>query len=208
MTPTLSTFHFHSPCLLIFSHLRSPNEQLTSLASFFGYVSPGVVTKYRPRKTRVDLVHRYDRFHTQTPTKRRLISFSAQPLSLTFSPAVTPLFVPTTPWPLPSKMLIPKSTFGGRTGTPFLVKSNTLSDVSPPSIVPPPRGFYATLGIPPTLTPPTPLTPRSLSHTDLSPTLRQNWSPRANWHSAFDRYKASLDAINDLWTLYIVSHTS
>ena len=23
----------------------------------------------------------------------------------------------------------------------------------------------------------------------------KNWSPRANWHSAFDRYKASLDAI-------------
>ena len=56
--------------------LHSPNERLTSLASSFGYVFPGVVKKFRPRKTRVHLVHRYDHFHTHTQTKYKLIASS------------------------------------------------------------------------------------------------------------------------------------
>ena len=62
--------------LTLFAHLltkkkilHSPNEQLTSLASSFGYVFPGVVKKYRPRKTLIHLVHRYDHFRTHTQTK-------------------------------------------------------------------------------------------------------------------------------------------
>ena len=132
-------------------------------------------------------------FYTHTYAKQKLIThtLSGQPSS---SAAIF-IFVPITSPPSPRKMLTPKSNFGVRTATPYPVKSNTLSDASPPSIrsiVPPPRRFYATFGLPPT-----PLTHH-----------RQDGSPKANWHSAFDRYKGSLDAINDSGTLYIVSQLS
>ena len=53
--PNIVNFPFP---LTLFAHLltkkkilHSPNEQLTSLTRSFGYVSPGVVKKYRPRKS-------------------------------------------------------------------------------------------------------------------------------------------------------------
>ena len=72
-----------------------------------------------------------------------LLSLSAQPSSPTFSSAVTPLIVPTTPRPLPSRMLIPKLNFRVRAWIWSLMKPIPLSDVSPPSIysIVLPRGF-------------------------------------------------------------------
>ena len=107
MTPTVtsssstlaceSPIHFHSPFLLIFSQrkkliLRSPNEQLTSLASSFGYVAPEVLKKHRLQKTRGHLVHRYDCFHTHTQMKQKFTALSLRSHHHLCSPLRLPPF--------------------------------------------------------------------------------------------------------------------
>ena len=100
--------------------------------------------------------------------------------------AATPLFMPTTPLPSPSIMSTQKSTLRVCTGIPFLIMPSPLSDVSPPSIhsiVPPSRRLSPALGLSPS--------PWRHSHAvNLFPTLRQNWSPRAQWHSALTVIRA------------------
>ena len=135
------------PTLCSTKLLHSPDEQLSSLTSltgFFGYVAPEVIKNTshgKPMDIWLTSMIASTCIHKRKAGS--LLSLSAQPLSPTFSSAVTPLFVPTTPWPLPSKMLIPKLNFRVRAWISFLMKPSPLSDVSPPSIhsIVLPRGF-------------------------------------------------------------------
>jgi len=80
-----------------------------------------------------------------------------------------------------------------RIGTRFLIKPNPLSDVLPlsiHSIALPLRKLHAILAAS-TETP---------FHVHLSPTLRQNWSPRAQAHSALTNIRAA----NSLATLLLL----
>ena len=192
MTPTVtsssstlaceSPIHFHSPFLLIFSQrkkliLRSPNEQLTSLASSFGYVAPEVLKKHRLQKTRGHLVHRYDCFHTHTQMKQKFTALSAQPSSPMFSSAATPLFVPMCHHPHPAKRPSQNQISESILEPGF--KPNPFSDVSWPSIhsiVPTPSTLYTTLGLPP---------PRPMRHPmSISLHPQTKLDSRAKWHGA------------------------
>ena len=92
--------------------------------------------------------------------------------------------------PSPSKMPIPESNFRVRNGIRLMIiKPNPLSDVLPlwiHSIVPLLRRLYAILGLSPI--PPLTRYPMSIS----SPTLRQNWSPRAKCHCALTCIRAAI----------------
>ena len=164
MTPTVtsssSTSHFHSPCLLIKKKiLCSPNEQLLpALLAIFSLASS---KKYRSRKTRRHLVHRYDRFHTHTQMQYKLITLSLRSRDRLFLPLRLSPFLC---WQLHyTKMPTPKLNFRARSGTRFLTKSSLPYDVSPPSIhpiVPAPSTLYAGLG---------PSLPPSMCHATLTP---------------------------------------
>ena len=154
---------FHSTKLL-----HSPDEQLSSLISLagsFGYIAPEVI-KNTGKEKPVDIwsTGMIASTHIHKQNAGSLLSFSAQPLSPTFPSTATPLSVPTTPRPLPSKILIPKLNFRVRTRISFLMKPSPLSDVSPPSIysIVVPRGSMWPLVTPIPPSPPLPL------HVDLS----------------------------------------
>ena len=105
--------------LTLFAHLltkkkilRSLNKQLTSLAGSFGYVFPGVVKKYRPRKSGARV---WSLPHAYTNEIQGHCSLSAQPSPPTFASAAISLSVPTTLQPSPS-MPTPKWNFRVRTG--------------------------------------------------------------------------------------------
>jgi len=144
------------------------NSPLSPLTGFFVYVAPEVIKNTghgKPMDIWLTSMITSTRIHKRKAGS--LLSLSVQPLSRTFSSAVTPLFVPTTPRPLPSKMLIPKLNFRVCTWIWFLVKPSPLSDVSPSSIysIVLPRGFMW-----PWLTPTSTITTTTDSplHTDLS----------------------------------------
>ena len=108
----------------------------------------------------------------------------------------TPLFMPTTPLPLPSIMSTPKPSLRVRTWILFLIMPSPLSDISPLSTcstVPPSRRLSPTLRLP----------PRPWRHfhiIDLFPTLRQNWSLRAKRHGALAGIRAT-----DLFSYFAAS---
>jgi len=96
--------------LLIFSQNKTP--PFSSLTDFFGYVVPEVIKNTghgKPMDIWLTSMIASTRIHKRNAGS--LLSLSAQLLSRTFSSAVTPLFVPTIPCPLLSKMLIPKLNF-------------------------------------------------------------------------------------------------
>ena len=158
MTPTTSSSStlacksiYHSwPSFHRAKVLHSPDESLTCLAGYFGYVALEVIKT--PTETHTYLVDRYYLFDTHTQTRHKFISLShcAQLLPPTFSSAATSLFVPTT---------LPQNAQNWASQPVPEPKPSSSSDVSPPSIysiVPPLGRLYKTLGLPPT--PPTPRT--------------------------------------------------
>ena len=186
VTSSLSAF----PCKSItpLSQRKAPSFSWRAAHLFhrlFGYVAPKVIKNTGYRDSHRRLVDRYDRFHTHTQAKHKLITLSAQTSSPTLSTA-TPLFMPTVPLPSLSIISTPKSSFRVCTGLLFLIMPSPLSDVSPPSIhsiLPPSRRLSPALGLPPSLW-------RHSQAVSFFPTLRQNWSPRTQWHSALTVIRA------------------
>ena len=96
------------------AELPYSSPQVTHLS--FGYVTPEVIRNADHRK----LVHKYDRFHTHTQTKHKLIALSLHSLHHLCLPLrLSPIFVSTTPLPSLSKTLTPKWNFRVHTGTRF-----------------------------------------------------------------------------------------
>ena len=135
--------------------LNSPGEQLASLA---GYFAPEFIKNIGPEiwfpgRIASTCIHKQN-----TSSFPLCTSIITPPLLCGYI-----LFVSTIPLSLPSKTLTPKLNFRVRTGTLFPAKSNSLSNLSPPSIhfiIPPPRMLYTTLFLPPS--PPPTYNPTSI----------------------------------------------
>ena len=161
-----------SPPLIIFSQSKTPPLSRQATHFSFGYVSPEVI-KSTGHGNPVDIW--WTGITTLRMHRRTTSSFpslhSHHHLGVPLCGCPPPLS-----WQhhRPRLAKLRSQNRVCRTGAlfPIEIKPNPLSGVSPllirSTVVP--RRLYATLGLPP----PTP------SHVDLSPTLRQNWSPRAS----------------------------
>ena len=172
------------PPFLIFHRAKlphSPEKQLTSFADSFGYVDPEVIKNTGPRESHRSLVDRYDHFHTPTQTGHKLIILSAQTSLLTLSSVATPFSCRQHHCPCPAQCqpqnwvwesVLESHFWSCQVLYPTSHRSRPASLSHRPGGIPRPFAYHH---------PP----PWHHSHIiNLFPTLRQNWGPRAKWHSA------------------------
>ena len=176
--PTLcSTFHRAKP-------LHSPDDKLTSLTCSFGYVTP---KSSRPRKTCGHLMYRYDRFHTHTQIKHKLTALSMHSHHHLRSLWLYPFSCRQPHHPRPAKCRLqnrkPESALEPCFWPSQILDSTSCRPWSTPS-------SHQEVLHDPWLTRTTTTTDTS-PDVDPSPTLRHNWSPSVNWHSALTGIKAA-----------------